>query len=443
MESVRQVAEALQRAFGSEELEQLGRTTNLVRRRRKFTAVALLRTLVITLMKRPDPSRQDYRTTAAQLGLDVSAAALPNRFAPALTAFLREALGRLTRQVIAAPAVAIPLLQGFTSVRLGDSTTVALPDALADEFPGGGGTSGSGRAALKLQVLWDFLPGALLRVLIEPGARADATSPLVDEPAPAGSLSLFDLGDFALSRFGTLMRDGASWITRLQFGVRVFDPEGRPLALLDYLEGRPGGGPVDVSVLLGSAERLACRLIAVRVPQEVASRRRQEAREEAQKHGRAPSREYLRWQDWTTFVTDCGPERLTWKAVVVLYRVRWQIELLFKLWKSHGGLASHRPGAPPQEQLAVVYAKLIGGIAQHWILLTATWSNGRRSLIKAAKAVRDWVAHLTEALDDPGRLSEVLRRLRATLENTGVSDRRRHPSLFQLLMNPELLDYQL
>jgi hypothetical protein len=442
MEIVRRVAESLQRAFGSEELEELGRTTNLVRRRRKFTAVTLLRTLVITLLKEPDPSREDYRTTAAQLGLDVSAAALPSRFAPELTAFLRAALGRLTRRVMAAPAVAIPLLRGFTSVRLGDSTTAPLPDAFADEFPGCGGKAGAGRAALKLQVLWDFLSGALLRVLIEPGTAADATSPLADEPAPAGSLSLFDLGYFALDRFRALMRGGASWISRLQFGVLVFDPEGRPLSLLEYLAGRPGGGPVDVSVLLGGAERLACRMVALRAPQEVAARRRQKAREKAQKHGRAPSREYLRWQGWTIFVTDCGPDRLTWKAVVVLYRVRWQIELLFKLWESHCGLATHRAGAPPQEQLAVVYAKLIGGVVQHRVLLTATWSNGRRSLMKAAKTVRGWVANLTEGLDDLERLGDVLRRLKATLENTGVSDRRRHPSLFQLLMNPELLDYQ-
>jgi hypothetical protein len=116
-----------------------------------------------------------------------------------------------------------------------------------------------------------------------------------------------------------------------------------------------------VPVLPGAAERLACRLIAVRVPQEVAARRRQEARAKARKHGRAPSREYLRWQDWTIFVTDWGPDRLTWEAVVVLYRARSQVELLFKLWKSPGGPAAHRAGAPPQEQSAVVYAKLIGG----------------------------------------------------------------------------------
>ena len=43
---------------------------------------------------------------------------------------------------------------------------------------------------------------------------------------------------------------------------------------------------------------------------------------------------------------------------------------------------------------------------------------------------------------DRDRLSDILRRLGASLAQTArVSRRRKHPSLFQLLENPELLDY--
>ena len=52
-------------------------------------------------------------------------------------------------------------------------------------------------------------------------------------------------------------------------------------------------------------------------------------------------------QEWTIFVTNCPPEMLTWKEVVVLYRARWQIELLFKLWKSHNRLAQQEMNASP------------------------------------------------------------------------------------------------
>ena len=277
-----------------------------------------------------------------------------------------------------------------------------------------------------------------------PRRTSDATNPIAQEVAPAGSLSLFDLGYFCLDRFQNLTRAGAFWISRLQHGTSVFDAQGQPLALLQYLRQQTGSGPIDVSVLLGVSHRLPCRLIALRVPQEVADRRRQKAYVKAQKHGRVPSREYLEWQDWTIFVTNCEPELLTWEAVVVLYRARWQIELMFKLWKSHNRLATHRAGAAAEEQLAVVYVKLIAVLVQHWILLTATWCECRRSLMKAAAIIADWVTLLIDALDDLDRLIAVLSRMKDVLLKAGarVQNRNIHPSLSQLLQNPILLDYE-
>src|SRR5581483_3270974 len=119
-------------------------------------------------------------------------------------------------------------------------------------------------------------------------------------------------------------------------------------------------GLLDQTILLGASARLNCRLVAIRVPEEVANRRRQQAREKAAKKGRQPTPEYLELLGWSLFVTNCGEEERTWKAVVVLYRARWQIELLFRLWKSHNRLARHRAGATALAVLAVFYAKLLG-----------------------------------------------------------------------------------
>ena len=343
MEIVGKVAATIQNVLGPE-AEELGRATGVIQRRRKFTAVSLLRMLVLTLLRKPDAKATDFQSTAAQLGLDVTSTAVENRFTPQLVGFLRAALERTVLRVLAASPQSVDLLNKFTSVRIGDSSTIALPDQLADQFPGCGGIlRGAGRDEDPPAV---GLPHRLdPPTANHPRHASDATNPIAQEVAPAGSLSLFDLGYFCLDRFQNLTRAGAFWISRLQHGTSVFDAQGQPLALLQYLRQQTGSGPIDVSVLLGVSHRLPCRLIALRVPQEVADRRRQKAYVKAQKHGRVPSREYLEWQDWTIFVTNCEPELLTWEAVVVLYRARWQIELMFKLWKSHNRLATHRaPG---------------------------------------------------------------------------------------------------
>jgi hypothetical protein len=419
--------------------------TGVIRRRRKFGAITLLRTLLFTALKHRVPKPADFKRTALQFGVDVSKAAIPARFTDELVAFLRAVLDRALEHLLMAKPTIRATLQGFTGIYLGDGTTVALPDDYAAPWPGCGGTAGSGRAALKIQLLWEILSGAVRRLVIEPGKSSDALSPIALEPVPAGSLMVFDLGYFCLSRFRRLINAGVSWVSRLQFGVTVYDGAGRELSLLDDLQRRYDAGQrwIDITIVLGVEHRLRCRLIAVRVPQETAARRRQAAHAKAAKHGRAASQDYLRWQDWTIFVTDCAAQRLTWQAVIVLYRTRWQIELMFKIWKSHNGLVAHRPEASPQERLAMVYAKLIGALVQHWILLTATWTHHDRSLMKAAATLREWINNLAEALDDLKKLADVLERLQEILQGDRVERRHKKPSHFQLLENPELLEWQI
>jgi hypothetical protein len=81
-------------------------------------------------------------------------------------------------------------------------------------------------------------------------------------------------------------------------------------------------------------------------------------------------------------------------------------------------------------------------VVQHWILLSAAWSDVRRSLRKAAAVLRDWIVLLLVVLDDAERLRDLLGQLGAAVAKTArITHRRKRPSLFQLLENPELLDY--
>jgi hypothetical protein len=373
------VARSLQSALGAT-LDQLGRRTGVIQRQRKFSGASLLKMVVLTLMKAPNPTTDDFVATAAQLGVTVTPEAVEKRFTAKLVAFLRAGLEHVLEHAVAVPPAAIPLLQRFTAVELGDSTTITVPDPYADEFPGCGGKADSGRAAVKIQARWELLTGKLKRLRMEPGRRSDGASAAAEDPVIPGALYLRDLGYFRLKWFRAVAAGGAYWISRWQPGTAVFDPAGRPLELLESVRRHPGPGPIDVPVLLGSAERLAGRLIVLRVPQEVADRRRQKVYERAQKHGGVPSPDTLAWCDWTLLVTNGPVDLLSWKEVVILYRIRWQIELMFKLWKSHNHLAAFRPEWTAVERMVMFWGKLIGVIVQHGLLLTSIWSDPRRSL---------------------------------------------------------------
>jgi len=441
MSMVAKVASLLEKVLGAQ-TEVLAQKHGVIQRKRKFTGQGLLRMLVVTLLKKPDAKYADWVLTAAQRGVVVTATAVEKRFTQPLVDFLREALSVTLGQLLAAEAVSNELLDRFTGLFIGDSSSIRLPDEMRIEFPGCGGTEGSCAAALKIQVRWDLKTGVLPQVLIEIGKASDAKSPIAHQVPQAGALEIFDLGYFSVQRFRRLHDAKAFFVSRLQHGTAVFDQHGQAVSLRTFLPANAVDGVVDVPVQLGQNERLKCRLIAVRVPKEMAHRRRQKARDKARKRGGELSAEYSELLAWSLFVTNASGELLTWKEVVVLYRARWQIELLFKLWKSHNKLAYHRPGATVFETMAVLWSKLIGVMLQHWLLLTAVWPDGRRSLFKAARALRDWIIPLTLILDQRQQLESTLTQLQAHLKCVAkIQSRRKNPSHFQLINDPSLLNW--
>lgn len=334
------------------------------------------------------------------------------------------------------------MLQRFAAVVLMDSTTVTLPDDLRGRFPGCGGSHGGGQAALKLQVQWDLLHGGLQAVSVEPGRDCDYKTPLQHAPLPPGSLRITDLGYFDLGVFEDLGRNGVFWLSRLQFGTAVFTPDGQRVRLLDWLGQQPGP-LVDQPVLVGSDRKMACRMVAWRVPEEVANRRRQKLVKEARgQDGRTPTKERLAWCDWTVLVTSVPVEKATAREIVVLYRSRWQVELLFKRWKSLG-LAAELSGSTVARRMVRLWSRLTAILMQHWLLLASTSVRPGCSLFKACKAIRRFVLLLARALDDPARLEAEIRILGDILFATARQDKRKKPSTFQLLDDPELLDYVL
>ena len=77
-----QVATVMQAVFGKM-MDDLAKSTGCVQRERKFFGSALLKTLIFTLLQHPAAKNRDYRTVAAQLGIDVTDPAIQDRILPA------------------------------------------------------------------------------------------------------------------------------------------------------------------------------------------------------------------------------------------------------------------------------------------------------------------------------------------------------------------------
>lgn len=418
--------------------EEVGQRCGLIQRQREFTSSSLVATFVLGFLRHPRPRWDQLAWVARERGANVSPQAVEQRVTPALRDTLHGVWRVAIEQVVRSEARAQPLLQRFTQVLIGDSTTIPLSDSLADEFPGCGGSHGFGRAAAKWQVIWDCVSGSLWKMSWDAGRQNDSTSAILDEAPPTGSLSIFDLGYFSLTRFRKWQSAGAQWISRGISDLLV-TIEGQTYDLHEWLDAQPPG-LIDRWVEVG-ATRLRCRVIALRAPDEVVARRRQKARDKAAKKGRQPTARHLATCAWTVFLTSCSEELLSPEEVVVLYRVRWQIELLFKLWKSHNLLADHRSDDPVR-QLVELYARMTAIVIQHWLVLTTVWSDPRLSLTKVTRLIRDELSQLIPIVTQLPELIALLTRWRTRLPGLARIDQRKHkPNNPQLLANPTRLTF--
>jgi hypothetical protein len=246
-------------------------------------------------------------------------------------------------------------------------------------------------------------------------------------------LYLADLGFFRLERLHQIAQQDGFFLSRLQAQTTVFTADGTRWDDLVALLATQAAS-VDLPVTLGVRLRLPARLLAVRVPQEVADQRRRRVRAEARRRGQTVSARVLALADWTIFITNAPVTRLPLEAVLVVARARWQIELLFKLWKSHGRIDESRSGKP-WRVICDVYAKLLAMLVQQWIWLISLWDYPDRSLTKAAQTVQKYALQLAGGLWSHQRTLETLETIaRCLAKGCRMNRRKKHPNTYQLLL---------
>ena len=278
-----------------------------------------------------------------------------------------------------------------------------------------------------------MLRGQLVGPLLEAGRVQDRGSALQYARLPVGALRLTDLGYWSLDQLERLTHEQVFWLLRINPQVHFTDAQGRHWDILDFAKTQ-AGDVVDLPIALGAAKGLPARLLGQRVPLAVAAARRRKIKAEAKRNGETPSQRRLALADWSFFVTNVPPHRLTLAETFVIARLRWQIELLFKLWKSHGHLDAFNT-ANSWRILCEFYAKLLAMIIQHWALLTCCWAFPDRSLVKAAKTVRQHALCLLLALHDTFALAQALTTLQAALQQgCRINKSRKTLRVYQLLL---------
>lgn len=436
---VERIPQVLQGIFG-QFADMTARTSGFIQRERGFSGSEFLRVLTFGWLAHP---RSPLEPLADELGISTSA--LQQRMTEPASEFLRNALKQAVQQLLGSCPTPIPILAKFNGVYAEDCSTISLPEELADQFPGcGGSDEHSGKAALRLFASYELTSGTLQQLEIAKARGSDAVVASQHAPQlPKGALRLRDMGFFDRQLFTQDTEAGVFWISRLPASLTVQSEGADSQPVSQFLAAQPEHvTQIDCWLLVGQqgekSAPMKCRFLAVRCPQEIASRRRQKVLQKARKKGRQASQRQLIMCDWTVLITNIASEVLTFAETWELYCSRWQIELLFKRWKSLGGVQTSTK-MKPYRVLCELYAKLLGILIAHWFTLIRGGPLAGFSLTKSIRKIQNYAELIAEVLDAPELLQNLIAKIEKWLMRLGEQQRRKkHPSTRQRLFQPML-----
>jgi hypothetical protein len=427
--------------FTSDIIEQTARRTGFVRRKSKMTGKVFLALVTFGLWS-------NAKTTLAQLAAKmrrfgahhaVSAEAIHQRMNPRAVAFLQDLMQQALAKIQALDhSCADGVFDDFSKVYLADSTGFELPESLKNLFPGSGGSASS--AGAKIQLVWEYTQSLFAHFALTPLNLPDQK--YVDQVvalAQSGCLFIFDLGYFKIKAFDLISQAGAYFLSRLNHQTNLYEgdtPGLSPLDLVEFLKETPFD-IIEKAIFIGEKERVPSRLIAVRLPDAIVNERRRVARKKAKEKGYTPTAAHLFLLAWNLFITNVPSDIWTPGTVVKAYPIRWQIELIFKSWKSHCHLAIINANKK-ETVLCYLYGRMLLVLLTYALypqVRSALWMKKHRELsllkfVSHFQALADsWMKgifqselalrrFLQEACDDAERLAAKASRKRRTSAQT-------------------------
>lgn len=227
-------------------------------------------------------------------------------------------------------------LESFNRVLLQDSTCINVPKNLAKIFPSSytkSGKSATARIQLTMNLLSDSYEDISLGSFRDNDGKA---SPDILDIIEVGDLVLRDKGYWSLAVFEALDNKNAYFISRLKYGVNLYEIGSKTrMNLGKFLKKAKKNNQttIDKEIEIGSKHRLKVRLVAILLPEKIADSRKRKAKND--RHSKVNhSEEYYQRLEWCIFMTNVPSEVLDKQLIAKVYRLRWRIEIIFKVWKS-------------------------------------------------------------------------------------------------------------
>lgn len=271
--------------------------------------------------------------------IKVSKQSLHGRFTEKAVKFLKSCLDGLLAQKIRYRGDVGILKSHFKRIRVKDSTKFALPDAFSDKYKGYGGALHNSSSLISIQYEYDFLSGHSMDLRLTGGVVNDQSdSANFTQDIREKDLFLRDLGYCTLSFLEKVNSGKAYFVSKLAPNTNIYSGSASkdPVDINEYFRKlkKKKSGFIEVEVFIGKRERLPVRAVISLADKTTYEKRLRKTAKQTRSHGHKVSQAFRTRAQLNIMITNVPSDILDPESIRKVYSLRWQIELLFKVWKS-------------------------------------------------------------------------------------------------------------
>lgn len=282
--------------------------------------------------------------------------------------FLKEAFAKLIAMTSAQVLGETVVFEKFNRIRVKDSTKFHLPDSLIDQYPGYNSFN-KNSSLMNIQYEFDIKSGNWICLELTRATRNDQRdSRETVGNIEKGDLCIRDLGYVTMPYLQGVIKAEAYYLNRLHPSMKPYylkDGKLQPVdwKKIDTLMRKNRLPHLSLDVFLDKKKKVRARMLIEAIPEHVAEKRIKDAIVAgSRKNGYTPTKEYRIKSHYNIFITNVPEDMMPLSEVSKFYYLRWQIELIFKTWKSIASIDKVKKVKRERFECQL-YAKLI------WILL--------------------------------------------------------------------------
>jgi len=319
--------------------ESIAQTSKFYKRKpRKITATNFLLSFFQVLIK----GSFSFRIWAFELSIltnkTVSFQAISKKLGQRHLDFCNMIFTKAIQQNIGAqmPNQSNDIFKKFNRIIIEDSTCVKLAKKLFHHFSGttnGGQNHGT---VGRVQIAFDLKKGKLVNGELTTYSQNDVSySKNIIDTLRKGDLLIRDLGYFTIEAFKGVIEKKAWFLSRFRNGTLTFKPESEAIFdLVKELKNLDNSKIThfDCDLLLTQKHKMKARVVAKKLSAKETKKRRSFVKKTRRRHKTSQNSWYL--MSWSIYITNVPKEIWSLQKVYEAYSFRWEIEMMFKTWKS-------------------------------------------------------------------------------------------------------------